>query len=506
MQFLVLNSAIGALFAVGFAFLGRALDIPIFRRLSPFAVIGACALAAWAVTYYRVFDVRQVFLSLAQRAGLVEFLGLSIFSALRGLESVMPQTAALILSVAIFGSLALWLDRCTKEWLGLGGERALSEMRRAVIEIARTEPHPEKLGAQFEAFLCAQCRCPSAALLFKQGERYSAGPLGIATGRLGWAALVEDAWATPESLLRRRSSPARDDLLGFLQEHSLGLMVAAPRGSPAPTLLIAFGTKFNEWPFTYPEVQRLQDIAELMDNILTRSRLTLQAAIRAKMEHLAMMSRGLAHDLNNLITPISSFLVHTDGQFAAGSSELEVHDAAKRSVGIMADYIREALFFSEQLTPRFEPVNLAVIFREVCALCAGRAAARGITLSGTADYAGPLTADAVLLQRMLGNVVGNAIDASDRGQAVTLSASAGRHGWVCLRVVDHGCGIALENLARILDPYFTTKKYGDEVRGFGLGLTICQKIIQLHGGTIAINSQPGQGTTVTFDLPVAQPA
>src|ERR1019366_4725846 len=92
-------------------------------------------------------------------------------------------------------------------------------------------------------------------------------------------------------------------------------------------------------------------------------------------------------------------------------------------------------------------------------------------------------------------------DASDRGQAVTLSASAGRHGWVCLRVVDHGCGIALENLARILDPYFTTKKYGDEVRGFGLGLTICQKIIQLHGGTIAINSQLGQGATVTFDLP-----
>src|ERR1035437_8785820 len=506
MQFFVLNSATGALLAVGFAFLGRSLDIPILRRLSPFAVIGACALAAWAVTYYRIFDVRQVFLSLAQRIGLVLFLGLGIYFVSQGLDRILPPTAALFLSVAICSSLALWLDRRSREWLGLGGERALSEMRRAVIEGAPTEPYPEKLGAKFQAFLCEQCRTPSATLLFYQGELYSGGDLELAKDRLGWAALVENDWATPESLQRRRFSPARDDLLKFLQEHSLGLMVAAPRGSPAPALLIALSTKFNEWPFTYPEVQRLQNIAELMDNILTRSRLTLQAAIRAKMEHLAMMSRGLAHDLNNLITPISSFLVHTDDRFPPGSSELEVHAAAKRSVRIMADYVREALFFSERLTPRFEQVKLAVIFREVFALFAAPAMARAVILTGAPDYDGPLTADAVLLQRMLTNVIGNAIDASNRGQTVSLSARAGRNGWLCVQVVDQGGGIAPENLARIFDPYFTTKKYGDEIRGFGLGLTICQKIVQLHGGTIAINSQLGQGATVTFDLPVVQSA
>ena len=506
MQFLVLNCAVGALLALGVAFFSYFLHAPSLRRAIPLVIIGSYSLAAWAVTYYRIFDVRQVFLSLAQRIGLVLFLGLGIFFAWQGLDRILPPTAALFLGVAIFGSLALWLDRRSREWLGLGGERALSEMRRAVIEVARTEPHPEKLGAKFEAFLCEQCRTPSATLLFHQGERYSGGDLELAKDRLGWAALGENDWATPESLQRRRSSPARNDLLSFLQEHSLGLMVAAPRGSPAPTLLIALSTKFNEWPFTYPEVQRLQNIAELMDNILTRSRLTLQAAIRAKMEHLAMMSRGLAHDLNNLITPISSFLVHTDDRFPPGSSELEVHAAAKRSVRIMADYVREALFFSERLTPRFEQVNLAVVFREVCALSAARAAARGVTLTGVPNYNGPLTADAVLLQRMLTNVVGNAIDASNRGQTVSLSASAGRNGWLCVQVVDQGGGIAPENLARIFDPYFTTKKYGDEIRGFGLGLTICQKIVQLHGGTVAINSQPGQGATVTFDLPVVQSA
>lgn len=504
MQFFVLNSAIAALLAVGVGFISNSLHSPITRRLIPFIIISAFALGAWAVTYYHIFNVRQVFVSLGQRLGLVVFLGLGIYFSSQILGTFMPQPVAVILSVAVFSAAAFWLDRRSRDWLSLGGERAIAEMRRAAIEIARTEPHPEKLAVEFATFLREQCQTSLAALLVDQGQAHAAGGVEFAKNRPGYAALAEKGWATPESLLRRRSTPGLDDLRAFLAEHSLGLMVAAPRGSPAPALIIALGTKVNEWPFTYPEVQRLQNIAELMDNILTRSRLTLQAAVRARMEHLAMMSRGLAHDLNNLITPISSFLVHTDGRFAAGSAEGEVHAAARHSVRVMGDYVREALFFSERLTPRFERVDLGQIFHEVRALTAARAVERGVTLAGAPEYSGPVTADAVLLQRMLANIVGNAIDASSRGQAVTLSATLGRSGWLCLKVVDEGCGIAPENLSRIFDPYFTTKKYGDDVRGFGLGLTICQKIVHLHGGTVAVASELGKGTTVTVNLPVAQ--
>ena len=65
--------------------------------------------------------------------------------------------------------------------------------------------------------------------------------------------------------------------------------------------------------------------------------LTAQAALEAKLDHLALMSRGLAHDLKNLLTPISSFLVYTDSQYAPASEAGEVHAAAKRSVRLMTE-------------------------------------------------------------------------------------------------------------------------------------------------------------------------
>jgi signal transduction histidine kinase len=250
-------------------------------------------------------------------------------------------------------------------------------------------------------------------------------------------------------------------------------------------------------------VVRLQNVAELMDNILTRSRLTDQAALQARMEHLAMMSRGLAHDLKNLVTPVSSFLVYTEGRHPADSAEAEVHTAAQRSMRIITDYLREALFFAERREPKLEPVDLAQVFARVRDVTAERAARRRITVALAQDFADPLTADGVLLQRMLVNLVANAIDASSPGQTVQLAARPARAGWLRLEVSDQGCGIPPDLIDRIFDPYFTTKQFGDEVRGFGLGLTVSQKIVHLHRGTIGARSQPGRGTVITVEIPAA---
>ena len=85
-----------------------------------------------------------------------------------------------------------------------------------------------------------------------------------------------------------------------------------------------------------------------------------------------------------------------------------------------------------------------------------------------------------------------------------LGKTDAKRDWLRVRVIDQGEGIPKENLSRILTPYFTTKNRGDENRGFGLGLAICRKIVNLHGGQLSIASQPKKGTTVQFDLPSRQ--
>lgn len=397
---------------------------------------------------------------------------------------------------------AFWLDRVSRQWIGLGGDKIVGEMRTAVIELARSDASPDQLVAEFQSLLRDRCRTRFAALLLDQEFR-PAATLNFPNDRPGYAALCEHGWATPESLERRRTSPALADLRAFLLEHSLGVMVAAPRGSSKPSLIVALGPKSNRWPHTYPEVQRLQNIAELMDNFLIHSRLTTQAALKAKIDHLALLSRGLVHDLKNLITPISSFLVHTEGQFPPGSAAHEVHADAKRSVKLMTDYVGEALFFANRLTPKLDSVRLPDLFEAVRESTASHLARRGIVFSSTAAPDCSLVADGVLLQRLLTNLVANAADASTSGQTIALAAEHARLGWMRLQVADHGSGISRENLTRIFDPYFTTKEFGHDTRGFGLGLTICQKIVQLHRGTVSVQSEPGRGTTIQIDLPLS---
>jgi signal transduction histidine kinase len=238
-----------------------------------------------------------------------------------------------------------------------------------------------------------------------------------------------------------------------------------------------------------------------MDGILTRSRLSDQAALQTRLEHLAMMSRGLAHDLKNLITPVSAFLVHTNRLHPPDSPAGEVYVAARRSVRIMTEYVREALFFADNLHPRMELVDFSRVFERVHEATVARATNRGVRLTTAASFPATITADGVLLQRLLVNLVNNAIDASGSGQTVSLTADPGRPGWVRLRVADHGSGIAPDVRERIFEPYFTTKEFGDDVRGFGLGLTIAQKIAQLHRGSITVESTPGRGTVFTIELP-----
>ncbi len=417
-------------------------------------------------------------------------------------DPTLPNHIAWPLGTLLCGSTVFWLDERMRRWFGLDDSSRIRALRTEVLQVALKGGDTAQLTAEFEALLAARHDAKTAVILARSGEAYTGGGYTIRRDRAAIQALREDGWITPESLQRRRPTPDLEDLEALLRELGAGAMVAVPRESPVPNLLVAIGVRRNEWPFTYPDVTRLLHTAELIDNILTRSRLTDQLALRARMEYLAMMSRGLAHDLKNLITPVSSFLVHTEGRAPVGSAEEEVHSAASRAIGVMTTYLREALFFSDRLTPRFAPVEPGGLLESTRSVAVERAARRRITLVAQSTCVGGLQADAVLLQRLLVNLVNNAIDASTPGSEVRLSAEGPVAGMVTLRVIDQGCGMDEATRARIFDPYFTTKEFGEEVRGFGLGLTISQRIAHLHHGRITVASRPGAGTTLSVDLPV----
>src|SRR5690606_35758368 len=145
---------------------------------------------------------------------------------------------------------------------------------------------------------------------------------------------------------------------------------------------------------------------------------TTQAALNARTEYLSMMSRGLAHDLKNLITPVSTFLVHTEGRFPPNSIESEVHAAARCAMRTFAEYVRETLSFSHRLEPRFQRLKVKDICAGVLDVASMHANQRGVRTIDSANESDTIMADGVLIQRMLGNLIGNAIDASASGQLV----------------------------------------------------------------------------------------
>jgi len=484
--------------------LGNYLNFRPLNRFGIFLLIAASALTAWALLFHRVFNAREVLLHLYHRSTFIVATCGCSYLAWSILHAYVAEPYGMLISIGLCGTMAVWLNGRSSEWFESGSRRKLDAMRRAAIDIGSAEVRTDKLILKFEDMLRTECHAQHCTLLFDAGATYSGSNLALPKSRPGFGALLEIGWTTPESLTRRKKTDGLTDLQRFVQMNSLGLLIITPRESPNPSLIIALGLRADEAPFTYPEVERLQQLAALLDNLLARARRVTHAALQARLEYLAVASRGLAHDLKNLITPVSSYLVHTEGLFARNSSAGEVHAAAQRSAHVMSDYVRENLFFSEKLTPRYEDFEVGMLLEQVREVSRASAEVNNISVQIADSCRGHFFADRVLLQRMLVNLISNAIDASPPGGIITVSASESRPGWLRFEVSDQGTGIAPENLTRIFDPYFTTKEFGDELRGFGLGLTIAQKIVLLHNGQINVSSRSDIGTTFSIELPSAQ--
>jgi len=149
------------------------------------------------------------------------------------------------------------------------------------------------------------------------------------------------------------------------------------------------------------------------------------------------------------------------------------------------------------------PVSPAALVTGCLRLMRGRAERGRVTLAAEVDDATPaVMADEGMVMRMLDNVLSNAVKFTPAGGTVTVSVADAGDGGLVFRVADTGIGIPEEALERIFDPFFQVDgRLNRHYEGAGLGLPLTRALLLRHGGVIALDSTPGQGTTVSLHFP-----
>ena len=249
------------------------------------------------------------------------------------------------------------------------------------------------------------------------------------------------------------------------------------------------------------ELRRLVEDFNRMAADLKRQRAELERTQR--IEAWADMARQVAHDIKNPLTPIQLSAEHARRVNIDRGRPLspvidECVDAILTHVKLLRQISAEFSSFASAPTPRPEPTSLSALLQEVVEpYRAGLEGRVAIEVNAPADLPS-VNIDRTLFARALTNMIENALHAMPGGGKLMISAtpSAVPTPSVVVEVSDTGIGMDADDLAKIFEPYFSTK-----ATGTGLGLTIAKRNVELIGGTIEVRSQRGAGTTVVITLP-----
>ena len=160
-----------------------------------------------------------------------------------------------------------------------------------------------------------------------------------------------------------------------------------------------------------------------------------------------------------------------------------------------------------QVTLNETRVDLDDLLEQSCRLIGPQAEPKGVTVTFTKDGTlPPLLADSRHLTQVFLNLLSNAVKFNRPGGSVTVTAGCDDAGAIVVAIADTGIGIAPEDLDLVLEPFGQagTGPQRAHSGGTGLGLSVSKQLIELHGGTLTLDSTPGVGTTVTVAFPPAR--
>jgi len=214
-----------------------------------------------------------------------------------------------------------------------------------------------------------------------------------------------------------------------------------------------------------------------------------------KMSVLGEFATLIAHEVRNPLAAVKTS-VQALARREQDGRRLQLLEDMESEIDRLARVVSQLLEFGRPRPPAPVAVVVREVFRRVTPLLSAEASARGVSVSAQGDTDLVLRADFDHVLQILLNLVINAIQASEAGGAVVLRASRAA-GMAELDVSDCGHGIAADQLARVTEPFFSTK-----AKGMGLGLSISRQLAEMNGGRLDISSTPGNGTSVRVYFPL----
>ena len=284
--------------------------------------------------------------------------------------------------------------------------------------------------------------------------------------------------------------------LAILTAIVVGLMIANKITRPIKTLIDAtdqVGAGNLDEVIKSDRTDEMGGLLNAFDNMITRLR---QAKRLEKLSAIGTATSKIAHEIRNPLVGVKTFVQllpkrYQDPKFIAQFNDTVPYEMSRleKMLGCLSD-------FSAIRKLNINQINLAGLIHESLALF--REQMLKDNIRANVDIKSDnltIKADADKLKQVLINLIQNAIQAMPSGGELKVSAGANGAGLV-VKVGDNGIGMDNEQLAKLFEPFQTSKK-----AGLGLGLTICKEIIEQHQGAISVASQKNQGTEFTIKLP-----
>jgi len=267
----------------------------------------------------------------------------------------------------------------------------------------------------------------------------------------------------------------------------------------------------ERWRTCLSEEGVIQTAVGTCQDISERRTLEEQFLRAQRLESIGTLAGGIAHDLNNLLTPI---IMGVDllRQLGANDDGSVVMDTIESSARRGANLVRQVLSFARGVDGARVAVKVADVVREVEAIIANTFPKNLCFEANLPQDLWLISGDPTQINQVLLNLCVNARDAMPHGgrlaitarnalvdeQSIVVSRGVSVGSYVVVEVADTGVGMTGEVIARIFEPFFTTKELGS---GTGLGLSTVLGIVRSHGGFVQVESQPGRGSLFQLHLP-----